>query len=213
MTGSRQTPPDRKGPGVLFSGTRRQTPPSSRGENRWCIPAGGHRPPLQRTIDHRCHCEAPKGPWQSHGSNGRNVSAERYFPEIATSASPPRNDMGKSKPRRRPSTTAVIARPHRGRGNLMAATGGRFQMNDTSLRLPRRLRLLAMTWGNRSPGADHRPRLSLRGPVGAVAIRTPYRHFYPAAQLQARAREGSFFVEDDCLQEDGLPRRPAASSQ
>ena len=44
--------------------------------------------------------------------------------------------------------------------------------------------------GNRSPGADHRPQLSLRGPAGAAAIRTPCRQFYPAAQLQIRAREG-----------------------
>ena len=35
-------------------------------------------------IDYICHCEAPKGPWQSHGSNGRETSVERYFPEIAT---------------------------------------------------------------------------------------------------------------------------------
>ena len=35
-------------------------------------------------IDYICHCEAPKGPWQSHGSNGREISVERYFPEIAT---------------------------------------------------------------------------------------------------------------------------------
>ena len=35
--------------------------------------------------------------------------------------------------------------------------------------------LLAMTWGNRSPGADHRPHLSLRGPAGAVAISGKYR--------------------------------------
>ena len=33
-----------------------------------------------------CHCEAPTGPRQSPGSNLRNISAERYFPEIATSA-------------------------------------------------------------------------------------------------------------------------------
>ena len=45
-----------------------------------------------QTIDHICHCEASKKPWQSHGSNGREISGERYFPEIAASASPPRND-------------------------------------------------------------------------------------------------------------------------
>ena len=39
-----------------------------------------------QTIDHICHCEAPAGPWQSQGSNGREISGERYFPEIATSA-------------------------------------------------------------------------------------------------------------------------------
>ena len=36
-----------------------------------------------QTIDHICHCEAPKGPWQSHGTDLRNISAERYFPEIS----------------------------------------------------------------------------------------------------------------------------------
>ena len=39
----------------------------------------------------------------------------------------------------------VIARLRRSRGNLRAATDGRFRLNDTSQRLPRRLRLLAMT--------------------------------------------------------------------
>ena len=38
-----------------------------------------------QTIDHICHCEAPKGPWQSQGTDLRNISAKRYFPEIATS--------------------------------------------------------------------------------------------------------------------------------
>ena len=47
-----------------------------------------------------------------------------------------------------------------------------------------------MTGGNRNPGEDHRPHLSLRGPKGAVAIRTPCRHFYPTVQQQARAQEG-----------------------
>ena len=37
-----------------------------------------------QTIDHICHCEAPKGPWQSLGTDLRNIAAERYFPEIAT---------------------------------------------------------------------------------------------------------------------------------
>ena len=39
-----------------------------------------------QTINHVCHCEAPEGPWQSHGTDLRNIAAERYFPEIATSA-------------------------------------------------------------------------------------------------------------------------------
>ena len=38
-----------------------------------------------QTINHICHCEAPKGPWQSQGTDGREISGERYFPEIATS--------------------------------------------------------------------------------------------------------------------------------
>ena len=131
-----------------------------------------------------------------NNSGSRNISAEPYFPEIATSASPPRNDRGnrspgailrlhlslrgpegavaisgqqrtenfgktiiprdcrvasllamtgETKPRCRSSTTSVIARPRRGRGNLRAATDGKFRLNDTSPRLPRRLRLLAMT--------------------------------------------------------------------
>ena len=72
-----------------------------------------------QTTDHICHCEASKKPWQSPGSIVQLKCPVRQCPEIATSASPPRNDRG-----------------------------------------------------NRSPGADHRPHLSLRGPIGAVAIRT-----------------------------------------
>ena len=34
----------------------------------------------------------PSGPWQSQGTNGREISAERYFPEIATAPMGPRND-------------------------------------------------------------------------------------------------------------------------
>ena len=56
-----------------------------------------------QTIDHVCHCEAPKGPhprvaslapagrftfWQSHGTDGREISVEQYFPEIATGLRP-----------------------------------------------------------------------------------------------------------------------------
>ena len=38
-----------------------------------------------QTINYICHCEAPKGPWQSLGSNGREIAGERDFPEIAAS--------------------------------------------------------------------------------------------------------------------------------
>ena len=56
-----------------------------------------------QTIDHVCHCEAPKGPhprvaylapagrftfWQAHGTDGREILVERYFPEIATGLRP-----------------------------------------------------------------------------------------------------------------------------
>ena len=34
----------------------------------------------------------PSGPWQSQGTNGREMSDERYFPEIATAPMGPRND-------------------------------------------------------------------------------------------------------------------------
>ena len=40
----------------------------------------------------RCHCEEAKPTWQSPGTNGRDISAERYFPEIATAPMGPRND-------------------------------------------------------------------------------------------------------------------------
>ena len=42
----------------------------------------------------RCHCEEAKPTWQSPGTNGRDISAERYFPEIATAPMGPRNDSG-----------------------------------------------------------------------------------------------------------------------
>ena len=51
-----------------------------------------------QTIIYICHCQAPKGPWQSLGSNGREIAGERDFPEIAASASPPRNDRGNRSP-------------------------------------------------------------------------------------------------------------------
>ena len=98
-------------------------------------------------INYICHCEAPQGPWQSLGSIVQPKFPVRCCLEIAASASPPRNDMGKSKPGRRPSTTSVIARPHRGRGNLWEVSFIRHFPSVAALRLPRRLRLLAMTRG------------------------------------------------------------------
>ena len=60
-----------------------------------------------------CHCEAPQGPRQSLGSIDHPTFPVRCCLEIATSASPPRNDAGgKALP-----YTDVIARPRRGRGN------------------------------------------------------------------------------------------------
>ena len=54
---------------------------------------------------------------------------------IATSASPPRNDRGNRSPGA--DLTSVIARPRRGRGNLLAAIHRILQPNDASQRLPR----------------------------------------------------------------------------
>ena len=45
-----------------------------------------------QTIDHICHCEAPTGPWQSPGSNGRGIAGERDFLEIAAPPAVARND-------------------------------------------------------------------------------------------------------------------------
>ena len=84
------------------------------------------------TTVYRCHCEAPKGPWQS-------------------------------VPRAGSSTPLCSSKHARGREGQCIAEDDCQQRDG----LPRRF-APRDDRGNRSPGADHRSRLSLRGPKGAA---------------------------------------------
>ena len=48
--------------------------------------------------------------WQSQGTDGREISGERYFPEIATASSKPRNDNAVDDLRAWTPISSVIAR-------------------------------------------------------------------------------------------------------
>ena len=110
---------------------------------------------LRPGFDFLCHCEEAKPTWQSLGTNGREISTERYFPEIATAPLGPRNDrLGSAYPQACHCEEAAGRR-----GNLKALMDGRLRLNETSRRLPRLLRSLAMTAGGggaakKSPAED-----------------------------------------------------------
>ena len=98
-----------------------------------------------------CHCEASKKPWQSAPCAGSSGEDQLPKERIATPPAVARNDRGNRNPgaghrlhlslrgsraTRQSAPNRVIARRRSRRGNLRAAIDEKFQVNDTSRRLP-----------------------------------------------------------------------------
>ena len=100
---------------------------------------------LRRICRRGCHCEEAKPTWQSVLLAVGSCRYCLHGVRIATAPLGPRNDRcGRwSAPGLR---LPLSLRGAKRRGNLKAATDGKFRMNDTSRRLPRPFQGLAMTW-------------------------------------------------------------------
>ena len=114
-------------------------------------PGSNDRGKRSPDADHRLHLSlrGPSGPWQSPGTDGREIAVERYCPEISGLA------------------LSLCPALRLCKGKCLPNRCGRLTPPQAALPCgPRRLRLLAMT---------SETRMSLRGPEGAAAIRTPCR--------------------------------------